>query len=86
MDDEGLVGIIKANHAENLRHFEGLSKQFSDQRVLCNKRMDGISDRCNDLCKTVKSQGKTLTQIKTIGSLVLIAWGAVVSFMGNIFK
>jgi hypothetical protein len=87
MDVEGLVTIIEANHAENLRHLEGLSKQFSDQRTVCNSRMDSIDTRCGDMCKTVKAQGKTITQIRTIGSLAVFVWGAIVALVshGGIF-
>lgn len=81
MDIEGLGKLIEANHHDTLRQFESVKNMYSEQKRICDKRMDTIEDRQRETCATVKSHGKTLTQIKTIGSLAALAWGAIVTFI-----
>lgn len=84
MDLEGLGKLIEANHADNLRQFDGLKVEMSMCRNSCNGRFKEVDERVDSLCRTVKGHTKTITQIKTIGSLASLVWGAIVLFASHI--
>lgn len=84
MDIEGLGKLIEANHSDNLRQFDTLRGEMTLCRSACNERFTETSQRCDELCKTVKGHTRTITQIKTIGSLASVVWGAIVLFASHI--
>jgi hypothetical protein len=84
MDMEGLGKLIETNHEDNLRQFKGLRTDMESCKVACSDRYNRIDERCDELCRSVKAHGKTLTQIKTIGSLASLVWGAIVLFVSAI--
>lgn len=84
MDIEGLGKLIEQGRSENSRQFDDLKNMYKDQKNQCDSRFEHCDSRMDDLCKSVKSHGKTITQIKTIGSLASLVWGAIVLFASHI--
>ena len=84
MDIEGLGKLIENNHADSLRQFDALKEQMEMCRDTCDDKYNVCKQRCDKLCLDVKSHGKTLTQIKTIGSLASLVWGAIVLFASHL--
>ena len=78
MDIDGLGRLIEANHAQTQLMFENVTKSLDEQKFFCSKSMDCMADR-------IRGHEKTLTQIKTIGSLLTFVWGAIVLFLGKIW-
>jgi hypothetical protein len=78
MDIDGLGRLIEEKHAQTDLMFKTVTKALDDQKVFCSKSMECMADK-------IREHEKTLTQIKTIGSLLTFVWGAIVLFIGKIW-
>jgi hypothetical protein len=83
MDMEGLGALIEANHSAALRQFEEIRNRLTDCKSICNDRISNLVRRTDDLDGLLRDHARTLIQMKTIGSLLGVVWGAVVVFVSN---
>lgn len=83
MDIEGLGKLMEQNHADTLRQFDEIRLRLQDRSTLWNTRLDLLQRNCGELTDIIKDHSTTLVQIKTIGSLLGLVWGAIVVFLSN---
>ena len=78
MDIDGLARLIEEKHAQTDLMFRTVTKSLDEQKVFCSHSMDCMAEK-------IRGHERTLTQIKTIGSLLTFVWGAIVLFVSKIW-
>lgn len=86
MDINGLGVIIEQKvKADEQRHRETLAK-FDEMKAHCQATCDKCSERFKDVDKRLNDNENEIIKIKTIGSILAVIWGGIVTFAGHIIS